>query len=572
MGLFFLICRKFSTYWNNLCILEERCITAEGNMKVLRGIFVSIAFVSAVFFACTNEKNDPVCTDDDCDEVSSSSSSKNNNTGNNNSSSSSSPVASSGCAYQPTWCGDISFSDILTTGQNNGTGNGPVCIFATAIAKLGNENGQGNGIRVNGIELKGNNNSNVGGRCGNTDWGQQTCAAAMASVQKRDGGYYIYAPAWYGDFSTTGGTPNCSGGGTSSSSAQGSQSSSSAAGSTPTLTCTNVPTTGTTSQQITAPTIRCNNSTVPGTSISWSGAPNWNNPAAGTYNNIRATVTSTTNACNSRQVNCTGTLVVSNPPSSNSSGGGSSSSANNSVSYPTLSQGQSGVSTGKTTRYWDACKPSCAWTGNVSGGRPVAKSCNAYGAKLNDANTGSACPNANSTNQSYTCMDQAPWAVNDNVAYGFAATTGNGYCGRCFQLQFSDNGEGGSSGTIQGKTMIVMVSNIGGDVHKDQFDIMIPGGGVGIYNALTYQLQQNGVSSPSLGDQYGGFRSPNNGGCGNNATCVQNMCNSAFSGSGLANLKRGCDWFVSWFKIANNPNILYKEVDCPADLLSRYKD
>ncbi len=224
-----------------------------------------------------------------------------------------------------------------------------------------------------------------------------------------------------------------------------------------------------------------------------------------------------------------------------------------------------------TTRYWDSCKPSCAWTGNA-GGSPngVATSCNINGAQLgNSANAVNACDGG----ESYTCMGQVPWAVNDNLAYGFAASHSNGDCGKCFELTFTDNGQGGTTGgNISGKKMVVMISNIGGDVGGDQLDLMIPGGGVGIYNALTKQIQQNGgPQSPQLGDQYGGFRSPNNGGCGNNATCVQNMCNAAFNSAGLAKLKAGCQWFIDWFKIANNPQATKTVVDCPEALKNAYK-
>jgi hypothetical protein len=38
-------------------------------------------------------------------------------------------------------------------------------------------------------------------------------------------------------------------------------------------------------------------------------------------------------------------------------------------------------------------------------------------------------------------------------------------------------------------------------------------------------------------------------------------------------LKAGCQWYVDWFKSANNPTVRYKEVQCsghPA-LLAKYK-
>jgi hypothetical protein len=323
------------------------------------------------------------------------------------------------------------------------------------------------------------------------------------------------------------------------------------------LTCANVPSTGTAGTSLTPPEVKCGTQTVPTANVTWKNNNanfSWSNLTAGTYNSINATA-----SCDgsNKTANCSGTLTVAAQSSSSSGGGG------NNDSYPTLQEGTSGVSTAKTTRYWDSCKPSCAWTANAGGTNGAAKSCNINGSKLSDANTKNACESGGSA---YTCMDQAPWKVNDNVAYGFAASHSNSDCGKCFQLQFKDNGYGGSASII-GKTMIVMVSNIGGDVGGDQFDIMIPGGGVGIFNALSNQVSSNGGNSGNLGQQYGGFRAT----CGNNATCISNMCSSAFGSSGLSNLKAGCDWYVDWFKINDNPNVLRKEITCPQDLVNKYK-
>jgi hypothetical protein len=315
-----------------------------------------------------------------------------------------------------------------------------------------------------------------------------------------------------------------------------------------TLSCGSVASTGTVGQPLTIPAVTCNGSTVTGTAITWSGAPDWNSPAAGTYSNVMAGVIAGT--CGGVQASCAGTLVVSAPSSS--------SSPPDNTPIPTLENlTGSNARTGTTTRYWDACKPSCGWPNNTgSSPNGTAKSCDVKGSTIGN-NIGSACPNGGSA---YACMNQAPWRKSDNVSYGFAATPTNGDCGKCYHLQFSNT-------AISGKKMIVMVSNIGGDVKSGQFDIMIPGGGVGIYNALSTQVSQNGGSSSDLGSQYGGFRTK----CGSNATCVRNMCNSVFSTAALSDLKNGCLWYVDWFQIADNPNIYYKEINCPSDLVGRYK-
>ena len=60
---------------------------------------------------------------------------------------------------------------------------------------------------------------------------------------------------------------------------------------------------------------------------------------------------------------------------------------------------------------------------------------------------------------------------------------GDDACGKCFQLQFDGGFRHGepkaAHAMMKGKTMIVMASNIGHDVGGGQFDIMIPGGGLG---------------------------------------------------------------------------------------------
>jgi len=186
----------------------------------------------------------------------------------------------------------------------------------------------------------------------------------------------------------------------------------------------------------------------------------------------------------------------------------------------------------------------------------VAKSCNVSGSVLSDNAARNACESGGTA---YTCMKQAPWKVSDNLSYGFAASHTNGDCGKCFELSFNN-----------GKKLVVMISNIGGDVANGQFDLMIPGGGVGAFNALSTQIQQNGGNSSNLGAQYGGFRSQ----CANNGDikgCVRNMCSATFGSAALADLKAGCDWYVDWFDAADNPQANSASVTCPQALIDKYK-
>lgn len=93
---------------------------------------------------------------------------------------------------------------------------------------------------------------------------------------------------------------------------------------------------------------------------------------------------------------------------------------------------QAASGSGKSTRYWDCCKPSCAWSGKASVNRPVL-ACDSNNNPLSDTNVKSGCDGGSA----YTCANNSPWAVNDNLAYGFAATklsggTESSWCCACY--------------------------------------------------------------------------------------------------------------------------------------------
>lgn len=175
----------------------------------------------------------------------------------------------------------------------------------------------------------------------------------------------------------------------------------------------------------------------------------------------------------------------------------------------------------------------------------------------------------------HQCYDLVPFAVSDTLAFGYAATSSGDVCGRCFQLQFTGQshnspGDPGSSALL-GKTMVVQAINIGFDVGGGQMDLLVPGGGVGAFNACSNQW---GVSNEELGVQYGGFLAACKQEIGWDASlqeyksCVVNRCNSVFGSRGLTTLQQGCLWFADWFEAADNPALKYKEVACPAELTS----
>ncbi|KAK0273461.1 hypothetical protein LTR35_012211 [Friedmanniomyces endolithicus] len=210
--------------------------------------------------------------------------------------------------------------------------------------------------------------------------------------------------------------------------------------------------------------------------------------------------------------------------------------------FATLTAAQSVSGQGQTTRYWDCCKGSCAWTGKADVSAPIT-TCDIHDKPLTDANAASGCTSGGTA---YMCSDQSPWAVNDTMAYGFAAVsipggTESSWCCACYELTFT-------STAIAGKKMIVQATNTGADLASGQFDLAIPGGGVGIYNGCTDEW---GAPASGWGAQYGGISS--------------NTCSSFPSA-----LQPGCNFrFGSFFEGADNPAVDYKQVTCPKALTDK---
>lgn len=282
---------------------------------------------------------------------------------------------------------------------------------------------------------------------------------------------------------------------------------------------------------------------------------------------------------------------------------------------PLLSTQGSGE--GWSSRYWDACRAHCSQISATdttsqaayeAAGR-VARTCNIKGVEIpvftidpasltndywigwkvvgNSCNASNASEGIASTaDGAFTCMDMAPIQVNDTLSYGFVASApGVTACGQCFHLQF--NGGVGERGgvfyhegdrvkethqALKGKHMIVMSSNIGTDVEKGQFDMMVPGGGVGMFDALSTQV---GVSMTQF-VRYGGFLStcqqelPTgfNSSLADLQHCVLKYCNQVFTGH--EDLLRGCTWYADWYMAADNPSYYWEEVECPQYLVDKY--
>jgi Glycosyl hydrolase family 45/ShK domain-like len=199
---------------------------------------------------------------------------------------------------------------------------------------------------------------------------------------------------------------------------------------------------------------------------------------------------------------------------------------------------------GFATRYWDCCQPHCS---QFNGHR-----CGQDGTS-GTGDTTSACNGGGS----FACYDEAPRAVSDCLSYGHIAKS-NPNCGACYRIEFTGQGEHNASDPgsqlIKGKQMIVKVTNTGGDVAGNQFDLMIPGGGVGMFNACSRQWGSN-----DLGAQYGGFLTQCSGSHEAKKECVRQECMKIPAGSA----RDGCLWFVDWLQVADNPKFTSQETSCP---------
>ncbi|CAF3742553.1 unnamed protein product [Rotaria sp. Silwood1] len=221
------------------------------------------------------------------------------------------------------------------------------------------------------------------------------------------------------------------------------------------------------------------------------------------------------------------------------SSGGSGSSSNTPHPETTPSPSNTGRKNGVTTRYWDCCKASCGWAGKASVTNPV-KTCVRNGITQVDVNAQSGCNGGSA----YMCNNQQPWNVSSTLSYGYAAAYITGqresdWCCACYSLIFT-------TGPVAGKELIVQVTNTGGDLGENHFDLQMPGGGVGIFDGCSSQFPD--VSKPLWGQQYGGISQ-------------RSQCNNL-----PAVLRSGCFWRFDWFQNADNPKMNFKEVSCPAAL------
>lgn len=193
----------------------------------------------------------------------------------------------------------------------------------------------------------------------------------------------------------------------------------------------------------------------------------------------------------------------------------------------------------KSTIYSDMCKPSCSWIDKADFNSYL-KSVTKSGQKA-DQNAPSGCVSYD-PNAAFADPKQQPFAINNSLAYGYAAAgrlngaSERDLCCSCLELTFT-------STAIQGKKMIVQITNTGSDLNGNHIDLQIPGGGWGIFEMGQQQLYGNKYF---FGRRYGGVS-------------TREQC------SGLpSELQSGCQFRFDWFEGADNPNVAFKTVVCPA--------
>ena len=243
---------------------------------------------------------------------------------------------------------------------------------------------------------------------------------------------------------------------------------------------------------------------------------------------------------------------------------------------PTISYTGGASGSGFATRYWDGCKPHCSWPEHANGN--YSRQCTNKG-KTEDKNYAGNKSICDGQGTAMTCTSQIPFTISgcDNIGFAFAAVpaSNGGSCGKCFELSFTGEGKyetKSSHRALKNKKLIVMVTNVGTDVENGQFDVMIPGGGPGIYNAT----QAYGWGDQ--GKQYGGLLSnceEQIGYSGDDSQivkkrkeCLIEKCNKSFSSDSEA--KQGCLFLANFMEAAGNPKHTYKEVKCPDVLKNKY--
>lgn len=205
------------------------------------------------------------------------------------------------------------------------------------------------------------------------------------------------------------------------------------------------------------------------------------------------------------------------------------------------------LGTAKTTRYWDCCKPSCAWGGKAAVSQPV-KTCGKDGVSKQGVNAKNICGGGGSGGPSYMCTAQTAWYdAAKKMSFGFVAghvkgLTEKGWCCGCYELRFANT---------RLPRMVVQVTNTGGDLGENHFDIQVAGGGFGIFDGCTKQW---GAPAGSWGARYGGVMASGWGKAG---------CRKLPPA-----LRKSCEWQFDY--LGDNPRVAsHFRVACPSEIVQR---
>ena len=133
------------------------------------------------------------------------------------------------------------------------------------------------------------------------------------------------------------------------------------------------------------------------------------------------------------------------------------------------------------------------------------------------------------------------------------------------------SGPDAGSEAIAGKTMIVEATNIGDIGTPGHFDLLIPGGGIGINYGCAQAWGIPDRNDPDLGAERGGLLADCKAQNSDHAaikSCMRDSCQRLFGERNLTDMMDSCIWFVDWFEAADNPEFIYQEIDCPQELRS----
>ncbi|CAH1285997.1 unnamed protein product [Diabrotica balteata] len=200
---------------------------------------------------------------------------------------------------------------------------------------------------------------------------------------------------------------------------------------------------------------------------------------------------------------------------------------------------------GITTTYWDCCAPSCSWYPYVKTKNGIPDQTCQIDGVTNSTTEDNGHSGCRERGVAYTCNNQQPYVVNETLAFGWSAASfqvgiDTSNCCHCMLLSFKDR--------LAGKQMLVQIVNTGSDLTENQFDLQIPGGGVGIFNRGC--MTQWGTGEDGWGRRYGGVSTIEE------CTLLPEV------------LQPGCRFRFQFLEGVDKPKVSFQEVKCPVELIA----